>query len=609
MARLQLLPLWPPRMSLSIASCEPEVLPLCVRGIIKCSRYTDFGPHLLETDINDSDVATEFCADTVNNPALRQAVQEAYAEGMSARTVDDILLDLLSLSPNQRLFLKSTHGLYKLPRFLRWLVPFRLAIMSIPMSAKDITVLREDLHISTIVTLAEEQPLPTAWFDNELSRNIFIPVRVFHAPSFEQVDSFIEAVTNLPPSDAALVHCMAGKGRAGTFAACYLMAYVTPPYGGYPKIVREGINDDYLPLWMQAAGYNTYYTGKLWNSHNLANYDKPHVKGYNGSDFLLDPYTYDYWHAKMTRNGAEPEDYTGLYSPDVISDKASGFLNEAMQHKEPFFLTVAPIAPHSNINAALHASSMSGPAPGFSIPEYAPRHAHLFQDYRIPRGANFNPEQQSGVSWVSRLPRLNDTVVEYNDEFQRARLRSLQSVDEMVERLVKQLDENGVLDNTYVFFTTDNGFHISQWRMHPGKECGYETDVHIPLFVRGPGIAAGGSLDLVTSHTDIAPTILGIAGHTRDDFDGLAIPLTGSSSAEGRGEHVNVEFWGVGLPEGTYGVDEKADTSRYGGNYYPNNTYKALRLIGQNYSLYYSVWCTGEREFYDLKVLSSLRIG
>lgn len=64
------------------------------------------------------------------------------------------------------------------------------------------------------------------------------------------------------------------------------------------------------------------------------------------------------------------------------------------------------------------------------------------------------------------LPLLNDTVIEYNDEFQRARLRALQSVDEMIENLVKILEEKGELENTYVIFTTDNGYHISQHRMY-----------------------------------------------------------------------------------------------------------------------------------------------
>jgi N-acetylglucosamine-6-sulfatase len=174
-------------------------------------------------------------------------------------------------------------------------------------------------------------------------------------------------------------------------------------------------------------------------------------------------------------------------------------------------------------------------------------------------------------------------MIDYNDEFQRARLRALQSVDEMIERLVNLLDFKGVLEDTYIFFTTDNGFHASQHRMYPGKECGYDTDIHIPLVIRGPG-------------TDMAPTLLSLANATRPDFDGSAIPLLSSSqNISTRGEHINVEFWGIGLPEGKFGIAEPL-----GGLSYPNNTYKALRLVSGNYSIYYSVWCTGEHEFYNV---------
>lgn len=69
---------------------------------------------------------------------------------------------------------------------------------------------------------------------------------------------------------------------------------------------------------------------------------------------------------------------------------------------------------------------------------------------------------------MKNLPMLNDTVIAYNDEFQRARLRALQSVDEMVENLVTMLETKGLLETTYIFYTTDNGFHISQHR-----ECFY----------------------------------------------------------------------------------------------------------------------------------------
>ena len=379
---------------------------------------------------------------------------------------------------------------------------------------------------------------------------------------------------------------------------------LNPPYGGYPKFVWEGHNQNWLPTYLQEQGYNTYYTGKLFNAHTIDNYDDPPVNGFNGSDFLLDPYTYEYYRSRMTRNGAPPISYEGQYSPDVVAEKALGFLHEATLHDQPFFLGIAPIAPHSNVRFVDPIE--------FGTAAYAKRHAHLFQDYKIPRTANFNPDVPSGVSWVRDLPKLNDTVIEYHDEFQRSRLRSLQAVDEMVESLVQTLEVKGLLDNTYVFYTTDNGYHISQHRLPPGKECPFETDIHIPLAVRGPDVPAGHVAGVVSSHTDLTPTMLKLAGHDRyKTLDGFPIPLTeGELASPESGEHVNVEFWGRAIPEGKYGKigDDSFPAVGNGtaGIAARNNTYKALRLIGSHYNLLYTVWCTGEREFYDVTVSISL---
>ncbi|KAK3112976.1 hypothetical protein LTR53_010186 [Teratosphaeriaceae sp. CCFEE 6253] len=323
-----------------------------------------------------------------------------------------------------------------------------------------------------------------------------------------------------------------------------------PPYGGYPKFVEEGLNEDWFPVSMQQLGYNTYYTGKLFNAHNVDNYNAPYVKGFNGSDFLLDPYTYEYYRAHMTRNGAPPVSYEGQHSPDVVADKAYDFLDEATSHPEPWFLAVAPIAPHSDVRFVQPSQ--------FNMAKYAPRHAHLFKDYKIPRTADFNPDVPSGVGWVRELPQ---------------------------------------------FYTTDNGYHISQHRMHPGKECPYETDIHIPLVVRGPGIPAGHTAGVVSSHTDLAPTMLKLAGRDRPDLDGTPIPLDAESLASPKsGEHVNVEFSGRAIPEGKYGKIGNDTLPEIGGQptLARNNTYKALRVIGEGYSLLYTVWCTGDREYYDL---------
>lgn len=358
-----------------------------------------------------------------------------------------------------------------------------------------------------------------------------------------------------------------------------------------------GINDDYLFLWMQDAGYNTYYSGKLWNFHGVSNYDQPFARGFNSSDFLLDPFTYRYWDSKMTHNGEPPVSYAGKYSTDVVADKAYALLDEALGHDDPWFLTVAPIAPHSNwvFDEKKNTTYLS-------TPQSAYRHEHLFHDYKIPRGKAFNAQIDGAAGWPGTLQPLNESVLAYNDHYQRQRLRALQAVDEMVHELVQKLEAAGELDNTYIFYTTDNGYHISQHRMHPGKECGYDTDIHIPMFARGPGLKEGGEIGVVTSHTDVAPTILKIAGIERQT-DGEVMPLAESEQANGRIEHAAIEYWGYGVPEGHYGFksDEHFEAGKMVGMY-ANNTYKGLRMAGADFSIYYSVWCTGERELYNLKV-------
>lgn len=164
------------------------------------------------------------------------------------------------------------------------------------------------------------------------------------------------------------------------------------------------------------------------------------------------------------------------------------------------------------------------------------------------------------MNWIHRLPRQSDAQVEYNDEFYRSRLRALQPIDELVDDVFRLLDDYNILDNTFVFYTSDNGYHIGQHRLPPGKECGYEEDINIPLIIRGPGIPRGSCTDQVTSHTDIVPTIFDLVGlEVKDDFDGAAIRLDGDElqeSQRARQEHVNLEYWGFALAEGRYGFRE-----------------------------------------------------
>ena len=91
------------------------------------------------------------------------------------------------------------------------------------------------------------------------------------------------------------------------------------------------------------------------------------------------------------------------------------------------------------------------------------------------------------------------------------------------------------------------------------------------------------------------PTLFHLAGISpREDFDGEPIPVTGAMQEKGgKSEHVNVEFWGEYLVEGNV---------FYGRDVWAENTYKTVRVVGEEYDLSYTVWCTNEHELYDMKV-------
>jgi hypothetical protein len=131
----------------------------------------------------------------------------------------------------------------------------------------------------------------------------------------------------------------------------------------------------------------------MFNSHTVDNYHSPYINGFNGSDFLLDPYTYSYLNSTYQRNHEPPVSYEGEHTIDVITRKALGFLDDALDGESPFFLAVSPVAPHSNVDP----NAISFGKIVMSEPIPLERHEHLFENVTIPRTANFNPDQVSAA--------------------------------------------------------------------------------------------------------------------------------------------------------------------------------------------------------------------
>ncbi len=129
----------------------------------------------------------------------------------------------------------------------------------------------------------------------------------------------------------------------------------------------------------------------------MENYDSPFAPGFTEYDILLDPFTYEYLNATFQRNRDAPVSYEGQYSTDVVARKSFEFLDKAIAADRPFFLTIAPTAPHCNIHywKAFFSDHPRLQDYDFSAPIPAERHKHLFEDVVVPRTPNFNPDKVS----------------------------------------------------------------------------------------------------------------------------------------------------------------------------------------------------------------------
>jgi arylsulfatase A-like enzyme len=106
------------------------------------------------------------------------------------------------------------------------------------------------------------------------------------------------------------------------------------------------------------------------------------------------------------------------------------------------------------------------------------------------------------------------------------------AVDEMVGAFVEELEALGELDNTYIFFTSDNGFVKGEHRRPQGKWSAYEEAMRVPLIVRGPGVPEGKTVHEMVLNNDFAPTFATLGGASVPSFvDGRSfVPLLGRSS-------------------------------------------------------------------------------
>jgi arylsulfatase A-like enzyme len=280
------------------------------------------------------------------------------------------------------------------------------------------------------------------------------------------------------------------------------------PYGGFPMFQQLGEEESTIATWLEDSGYRTMLAGKYLNAFpdqsDLMHIPPGWTEWY--SPMEGEAYTqYDYTlneNGQQVAYGDQPDDY----GTDVYADKTIQFIHRSVDEGQPFFAFVSVYAPHWPTTPA-------------------PRHARLFADAQAPRTPNFNESDVSDKpSYIRNLPLLTDEDITRVDEEWRLRLRSMQAVDDLVGDVVDTLESTGQLDNTYIFFTSDNGYHLGNHRQFLGKTAPYEEEIRVMMVVRGPGVPAGQTLDHLIGNTDLASTWAEIAGVEPPDFvDGRSI--------------------------------------------------------------------------------------
>jgi N-acetylglucosamine-6-sulfatase len=274
---------------------------------------------------------------------------------------------------------------------------------------------------------------------------------------------------------------------------------------------------------------------------------------------LSDPTT-----GKMNDNGQETT--LGGHSNDVFAEEAIDFISSSSDSPAPFFVMVGTAAPH---------------AP----PDVAARYQNSFVDTPLPSASNFDEESVSDKpEWVQSYSTLSQAEIDDMETLYRERLRSMLSVEDLLEQIIATLDQTDELDNTYIFFTSDNGFHLGNHRLRVAapmdKKTPYEEDIGVPLMVRGPGVPTEERQQLVINN-DLAPTIADLAKVPTPSFvDGRSFAplLTGSTPFSSRSAFL-VEGWFI---------DEAILTP----------TYKGVHTEDHMFTEYVD---TGEHELYDLR--------
>ena len=303
--------------------------------------------------------------------------------------------------------------------------------------------------------------------------------------------------------------------------------------GGYQSLDSSNT----LAVWLQEAGYYTVHIGKYLNGYEqVPNTIPPGWTEWHGSTR-----TYQYYGYQLNEQGSLVDYGTSQdqYSTDVYTQKAVDLIHRRAPKGKPFFMWLAYLAPHGG------GPNPSPQPPGDceSTAKPASRHANAFNSEPLPHPPSFNEEDVSDKpAAIQNRASLTNAQIDNIEREYRCRIESLLAVDDGVAAVINALREEGEFENTVVVYTSDNGFFHGEHRVPMGKTRVYEPSIRVPLIIHGPGIPGGNTVDDLAMNTDLAPTIVEMAGaKPRRTMDGLSLLPAAENPGLERGRAILIE--------------------------------------------------------------------
>ncbi|MEZ0579367.1 sulfatase [Nocardioides sp. MH1] len=254
------------------------------------------------------------------------------------------------------------------------------------------------------------------------------------------------------------------------------------PFGGFKALLQP---DQNIGRWLKAAGYRTSYHGKYLN-------------GYEHARPLRAPEGWTIWDAQLS--GIYTYERGRFFNGDrvrhqyvtrTMEQRSDDAFEQFARSNRPFFTVINHVAPHVTLQAP-------------HLPVAQQKYADLYSDLRPPvfDSPAFNERRVGDLPRSMRKPRVGRA---WTAKLFRARLRALRSVDDAVAHTVRELDRLGELDNTYLVFTSDNGFALGEHRLK-GKNYLVDQVLDVPLVIRGPGYHPGTVDDTPVTLVDLVAT-------------------------------------------------------------------------------------------------------